>query len=232
MNRFACASALLASAACAGSAGATIVLFETGDGNSNANLLGLGPVTGDNTTYYPATATNSGNWNVFQPGDFPLVLSDDTQGTGLTMDLSAGSGGGTPTRHFHNETGLGSTLGGNNAWNFGDTLLLTFNQPVIIRRAWVNANGNGRPTSITPYVGGVSIGAQTAITDSGRSSLPAASMMTWTSSLSSTTIELRHEDAGNNQNVGIAAIEFEVVPEPTSLALLGLGGLLVSRRRR
>ena len=39
-------------------------------------------------------------------------------------------------------------------------------------------------------------------------------------------------NAGANTLVGLAEVRFEVVPEPSSLAMLGLGGLMLFRRKR
>ena len=48
-----------------------------------------------------------------------------------------------------------------------------------------------------------------------------------------TTIKISNiENFGDANYVGLSEIRFEVVPEPGSLALLGLGGLLIARRRR
>jgi len=43
---------------------------------------------------------------------------------------------------------------------------------------------------------------------------------------------LRQSDSSNNESVTVDNLVIENVPEPGSLALLGLGGLLIARRRR
>ena len=43
---------------------------------------------------------------------------------------------------------------------------------------------------------------------------------------------LTAENSDPNDRVGFGQVEFTAIPEPTSLALLGIGGLLIARRRR
>lgn len=43
---------------------------------------------------------------------------------------------------------------------------------------------------------------------------------------------LRQSDSSNNETITVDNLVIENIPEPSSLALLGLGGLLIARRRR
>jgi hypothetical protein len=52
------------------------------------------------------------------------------------------------------------------------------------------------------------------------------------SSVSAGTSMLMRRNTGGGSGIGMASFTIEVVPEPSSLALLGLGGLLIARRRR
>lgn len=47
-----------------------------------------------------------------------------------------------------------------------------------------------------------------------------------------TAFALRQSDSSNNEGILVDNLVITYVPEPTSLALVGLGGLLIARRRR
>lgn len=52
------------------------------------------------------------------------------------------------------------------------------------------------------------------------------------SSVSAGTAMLMRRNSGGGSGIGMASFTIEVVPEPSSLALIGLGGLMIARRRR
>ena len=52
------------------------------------------------------------------------------------------------------------------------------------------------------------------------------------STVAANTAMLMRRNSGGGSGIGMASFTVEVIPEPSSLALLGLGGLLMARRRR
>jgi hypothetical protein len=212
--------ATLALAALAGSAHAAAVIFDLSSGGAGGSI----GFTADNTTYLDPG--HSGGWADLTT----FTLSDDTQGTGLTMTLS--NTGQTIVTQASNTVGLGTSQG-SSGWDNGDTINITFNQDVTLNSIWFNAGQDGRATGITPTVHTTTL---TTLTGSSASGSNVATELVWDDStvlVAGQVLSLAHNSPDDGTVVGLIGLQVTAIPEPSSFALIGLGCLsLVLRRRR
>lgn len=219
------ATPLLAAAAAgtliAGSAGADII-FSLTSGDS--------PYLTENNATFVNSAT--AGWIAFPDG---TTLSDDTGTSGLVMTISSGDAGFSATSQGADTVGAGTTEGGN-GFLVGNTIVVTFNQDVSLDSLFFGHGGTTARTGgeVTPTVGATALSTQEIfpIQDVGAGGWFAEVVYDDTTVLTagdSLSITLT---TGASSALGLNAIEVSVIPEPGSLALIGLGGLLVSRRRR
>ena len=209
------------------------------------NLNNLSVVTGwdaTNTTFNAATIDGAGQtWKNFNNSGIDLTISYSGSGT-----LSVGS------------TYIGDRLVGNGlSASTGNTYKFKFSEPVIL--SFTNDHGNGLTaggnaeqtiltadagswTYTTPWPSAVgSLGtaslSTTTLTDdtltfnAGSGSNPGS----WFASNTVAADEFtwNHTTSGNTNGAALERIGFEIVPEPSSSLLLGLGALgFLTRRKR
>ena len=176
-------------------------------------------VTADDITFTIALASSANDIGYRQDRDNIGLLNDNTDYNG-NADGVIGNGEGTLTMTIAlSGTGVGdlTSLSLNDLWirNWGNGEVATFGDGIT------TTDMVGDFTDHLDYTGlvggGQNLGAPTALT-----ALTKDNMGTW--ELSMVT--------GGSIALASAAFEYTVIPEPSSAALLGLGGLALSLRRR
>ena len=161
---------------------------------------------------------NTGDaWSSAIPADFNNVHTTEITSTSIVVEgvaITLSSTGGV-LEHFLNAFGVGSAAVQNNGeLDFGESLSFSFSEPVTLT-SYDALYWDGGSYSYT-------IGGKT-YNDSGNGTKLAQTT-------DSFTLITFNQVGGNG---GFSNVTFATVPEPSSAALLGLGGLaLVLRRRR
>lgn len=148
-----------------------------------------------------------------------------------TATHGAGSGSGTMWLSSTSENGIGATI----TFDLGSEMDLdgayiwNYNQDGQGARGYLNfdiyVGGSGDSAATTLLVSGASI-----IREAGNS--PVSAQFEAFSASDVQYVKFLSQSTSANNIVGLSEVRFSQVPEPSSLALLGLGGLALILRRR
>ncbi len=189
-------------AACAFSAGATTVKLETGETTETT--------TGD---YLDGIGTNWTDVSVAEISG--LTVSMATLLDGHTLNANKGD--------FGVKSGLIGEV--DDRFDFGETVLMSFDQDILITKVDFSKFDDGEVFNFVIGTGTNSI----AWADLSNQSSDYLENLSWNVSAGEI---IRLDVAGITDSLSLDAIDLTVVPEPATLALIGIGGLLMLVSRR